>query len=394
MKIIARFCLFAMMFTSIVNAQNSKVNTAVNAYYSFEYEKAKTAIDEAVLNEKTMLEAKAWTTRGDIYNAIALDTTGKYNHIANPLDAALESYQKALMTADAKNYKMKVGIGLSTTYNLYFLKGANAYNAGNNEEAYVNFAKANQANLLQIEANPLAPLDTGVIFNMGLMAERTNRTTEAIEAFKQLVSMKYPESYLYSRLSNLYLNEGKTEEALAVLETGRANFPTDKDIMIAELNYYLTSNKLDALVGKLESAIAIDPKNTELYFVLGTTHGELIKLDSMHAKEHFTAAIAAYDKALALDNKRYDINLNAGALYYNTAIEINKDMNNLPLEKDKEYQQLKVERNKLYMSALPYFERAHEIDPKSTDCMLALKEIYVRTEQNEKAEAIKKQLGN
>ncbi len=394
MKIIARLFLFAMMFTSIVNAQNSKVNTAYQAYYNAEYGKAKIAIDEAVLNEKTKLEAKAWLYRGDIHNEIARDTTGQFSNIANPLDIALESYSTALTTPDAKNYKIKVATGLFTTYNLYFLKGADAYNAGNSEEAYINFSKANKANLLQIEANPLSALDTGVIFNMGLMAERTNRTEEAITAFKQLVAMKYPESYLYSRLSNLYLTQGKNTEALQALEAGRQNFPTDKDIMIAELNYYLTSNQLDVLVGKLESAIALDPKNTELYFVLGTTHGELIKLDSVNAKNHFQNAISAYDKALALDDKRFDINLNAGALYYNTAIEINKEMNGLPLEREKEYDQLKVERNKLYISALPYFERAHALDPSSTDCMLALKEIYVRTEQKEKAEEMKQKLGN
>ena len=138
----------------------------------------------------------------------------------------------------------------------------------------------------------------------------------------------------------------------------------------------------------------MDPKNTELYFVLGTTNSELIKLDSMNAQQHFEAAIKAYDKALALNPERFDINLNAGALYYNTAIEINKTMNALPLEKEAEYQKLSVERNKLYMQALPYFEKGHQIDPKNTDCMLALKEIYVRTNQKEKAEEMKQLLGN
>jgi len=394
MKIIARLFLFAMMFTSIVNAQNSKVNTADNAFYDQEYGRAKIAIDEAILNEKSKLETRTWFLRGEIHNEIARDTIGQYSNIANPLDIALESYATALTTEDAKNYKVKIATGLFTTYNLFFLKGADAYNAGNSEEAYANFSKANKANLLQIEANPISALDTGVIFNMGLMAERTNRTDVAISAFQQLVAMKYPESYLYSRLSNLYLTQGRKTEALQVLEAGRQNFPVDKDIMIAELNYYLTSNQLDELVGKLENAIALDPKNTELYFVLGTTHGELIKLDSMNANKHFKDAISAYDKALALDDKRYDINLNAGALFYNTAIEINKEMNGLPLEREKEYEQLKVERNKLYISALPYFERAHALDPSSTDCMLALKEIYVRTEQKEKAEEMKQKLGN
>lgn len=394
MKLFTGFFMIAVLFTQVVNAQNSKVVTASSALFNGEYAKARTAIDEAILNEKTKEQAKTWFYRGQIYNQIALDTTGEFSNIADPIGIALESFKTALSLPDVKNYKTDIGAELFTTYNLFFSKGATAYSAGNSEEAYINFSKAHEANLLQIDAYPLGVLDTGVIFNMGLMAERTGRTTEAVAAYQKLVEMKYSESYLYSKLSNIYLEAGRKEEALAILEEGRKNFPQDKEIITAELNYYLSQNKLDVLVSKLENAISLDPKNTELYFVLGTTHSELIKLDSLNGNLHFDAAIKAYDKALSLDPERFDINLNAGALYYNTAIEINKAMNMLPLEKEAEYQKLSVERNKLYMQALPYFENGHRIDPKNTDCMLALKEIYVRTNQKEKAEAIKQLLGN
>ncbi|MBK7568814.1 MAG: tetratricopeptide repeat protein [Bacteroidetes bacterium] len=394
MKLFTGFFMIAVLFTTVVNAQNSKVVTASSALFNEEYAKAKEAIDEAILNEKTMGQAKTWFYRGQIYNRIAMDTTGEFSNVADPVGVALESFKNALNMPDVKNYKTDIGAELFTTYNLYFSRGATAYSAGDSEAAYVNFAKAHEANLLQIDAFPLAVLDTGVIFNMGLMAERTGRTTEAVAAYQKLVEMKYSETYLYSKLSNIYLEAGRTADALAILEEGRRNFPKDPEIITAELNYYLSQNKLDVLVSKLENAISLDPKNTELYFVLGTTNSELIKLDSMNAQQHFEAAIKAYDKALALNPERFDINLNAGALYYNTAIEINKTMNALPLEKEAEYQKLSVERNKLYMQALPYFEKGHQIDPKNTDCMLALKEIYVRTNQKEKAEEMKQLLGN
>ncbi len=394
MKIISAIVLSFMVFTSVVNAQNSKVTTAANARYAGEYDKAKQAIDEAILNEKTSVQAKTWVIRGDIHNDIAKDTTGKYSNIANPLDAAFESFKTALTMEDSKNYKVKVAEGLFTTYNLFFMKGLDAYNAGYIEDAYKNFYMANQANMIQMDANPLAILDTGVFYNMGLMAERLGKNAEAIAVYQKLLDIKYEDKDLYTKLSNLYTEGGRADEALKILEAGRAAMPNDKDIMIAELNYYINANKLDILVTKLESAIALDPKNTDLYFVLGTTHGELIKLDSTNGKMHFDAAIVAYDKALALDPNRFDINLNAGALFYNTAIEMNKVMNALPLEKEKEYESLKVERNKLYSRALPYFENAYKIDPTNTDCMLALKEIYVRLDMKEKADEMKAKLGN
>lgn len=393
MKRLALVLLAGVVGLQVTVAQNSKVTTAANAQYAGDLLKAKQAIDEAVLHEKTGNEANAWQMRGEIHNDIARDTTGQYASVADPLGTALVSLKTALGKPDVKNYRLKIAEQLFITYNLYFTKGAIAYSAGDYEQAFLNFSKANEANMVQIEANPLSALDTGVIFNMALMAEKTNRTTEAIAAFQKLVDMKYSDPYLYSRLPTYYLEANQPDKALAVLDAGRKNFPSNNDIMVAELNYYLGQGKLDELVGKLENAIKLDPNNIELYFVMGSTHGELIKLDSAHASDHVAAAAAAYDKALTIDPKRYDINLNAGALFYNTAIEINKQMNALPYEAQAQYDKLKTDRNKLYNQALPYFERAHQIDPAKTDCMIALKEIYVRLGMDAKAEEMKKKLG-
>lgn len=393
MKRLALVLLAGVVTLQISVAQNSKVTTAANAQYAGDLLKAKQAIDEAVLHEKTGNEANAWQLRGEIHNDIARDTTGQYASVADPLGTALVSLQTALTKPDVKNYRLRIAEQLFITYNLYFTKGAIAYSAGDFEQAFLNFSKANEANMVQIEANPLSALDTGVIFNMGLMAEKTNRTAEAMAAFQKLVDMKYSDPYLYSRLPTYYLDANQPDKALAVLDAGRKNFPNNNDIMVAELNYYLGQGKLNDLVGKLENAIKLDPNNVELYFVMGSTHGELIKLDSTHATEHVAAAAAAYDKALTIDPNRYDINLNAGALFYNTAIEINKKMNALPYEAQAQYDKLKEDRNKLYNQALPYFERAHQIDPAKTDCMIALKEIYVRLNMDSKAEEMKKKLG-
>lgn len=412
MKLYLKFFIIAVMLAGVVNAQNSKVTTAANAIYSGELEKARVAIEEAALNEKTKGEPKTWLYRGRIYNLIALDTTGKYGSVEDPVGKALESFKIALSLDGSKNYQTDIGDELFTTYNLYFVRGANAYNAGNNEEAYLNFIKANEANVLQMEANPKTILDMGLIFNMGMMAERTNRTQEAIAIYQKIADMNYPESYLYSRLANLYSESGKKTEALKVLEAGRIAFPQDKQLMIDELNYYITNDNLDLLVDKLDKAIALDPKNTELYFVLGVTYGQLFTIYSDSARaiekmndaslksgkekmenqavEALANAITTYDKGLAIDPARFDINLNLGALYFNQAAPITNYMNTLGLEAEAEFQRLKTQRSALLLKALPYFETAHQIDPAELETMVAMKEIYAKTE-NEKMVALMKE---
>lgn len=50
--------MIAVLFTTVVNAQNSKVVTASSALFNEEYAKAKEAIDEAILNEKQWVRQK------------------------------------------------------------------------------------------------------------------------------------------------------------------------------------------------------------------------------------------------------------------------------------------------------------------------------------------------
>ncbi|HQU40485.1 MAG TPA: tetratricopeptide repeat protein, partial [Chitinophagales bacterium] len=108
---------------------------------------------------------------------------------------------------------------------------------------------------------------------------------------------------------------------------------------------------------------------------------------------YFSEAVGAYRKAIDINPGNFDNYLNLGALYYNTAIEINKKMINLPLDADKEYAELESRRNELYKEALPYFEKALEIDPENIPTMQALKEIYAKTNNFEKMKEIKAKLG-
>ena len=111
------------------------------------------------------------------------------------------------------------------------------------------------------------------------------------------------------------------------------------------------------------------------------------------AKEYFGKAVDAYKKALELQPDNFENNLYLGALYYNTAIEINKKIINLPLDAEAEYNKLVEERNQLYADALPYFEKAHALNDKDVPTMQALKEIYAKQNNFEKMKEIKTKLG-
>ncbi|HAE13066.1 MAG TPA: hypothetical protein DCG24_02480 [Bacteroidetes bacterium] len=453
--------LFFLLAGFVTFAQTSKITSAITYLENGELDRALAAIEEATVHEKTAGIAKTWFTRGRIFNAIAADENGKFAGLSeNPLDMAMESLNKALTLPDADKYKKQMLVEYSLLQMNYFNMGSGSYGQRDFQGAHDNFRKSADANKKLLEIDPTLPLDTGVIFNIGLTAYRIGNRDEAIDIFQKLVNMKYKEPYVYQALAEMYAEDGKMQEAFDVIATGRKNYPNDEALIITELNFYLSQGKVEEIVDKLNEAIAVDPNNEELYFAKGNAYGELMKTavieggspsasvkaclgapDAMEAMEgkhegaevwtygkvkfvieegkvyeiegadkdikaltgkcndrekynaYFSEAVGAYRKAIDINPGNFDNYLNLGALYYNTAIEINKKMINLPLDADKEYAELESRRNELYKEALPYFEKALEIDPENIPTMQALKEIYAKTNNFEKMKEIKAKLG-
>ena len=430
-------------------AQSSKVSSAINYLDNGELDRALESIEVATLNEKTANSAKTWLYRGRVYSAIGFDQSGNFTNLAvAPLDSALYSFNYALTLSDVDKYKKLLLLEYQNLQFGFFNMGAQAFQNKNYQLAHYAFAKSSEANLQQRGIDEKVPMDTGVIFNVGLTAERLGYEQEAMDIFQKLVDMGYNEPYVYQALSEIYNNLGRVDDAIAVINAGRKAFPTNQALIITELNFYLAQGKVEEIVNKLQEAINLDPDNVELYFALGNAYGELEKTamiesgtpaesvksclgepDSREdvtdkgasaqkwtygkveitmvdgkisdiegdmkqlneiaakcdnpakAKEYFDKAIDAYKKALELQPVSFENNLYLGALYYNTAIEINKKIINLPLDAEKEYNRLVEERNQLYSEALPYFEKAHILNPFDEPTMQALKEIYAKTNQ-------------
>ncbi len=68
-------------------------------------------------------------------------------------------------------------------------------------------------------------------------------------------------------------------------------------------------------------------------------------------------------------------------------------MIDLPLDAEAEYKKMETKRNELYIAALPYFEKAHQINPDDVPIIQSLKEIYAKTNNMEKMNEMKTLLG-
>ena len=82
------------------------------------------------------------------------------------------------------------------------------------------------------------------------------------------------------------------------------------------------------------------------------------------------------------DPKYVDAYYSVGALYYNRAALLTKQLNTLADDYSKEglkkYEALKVKILAEFELALPHFQKAESIDANDVNTLIALKEIYAR----------------
>jgi len=99
---------------------------------------------------------------------------------------------------------------------------------------------------------------------------------------------------------------------------------------------------------------------------------------------------------LAKDPSNNFANYSMGTLYYNKAANYVKVMQTLSDDLSKEgmkkYDEAQKNMFGMFDAALPYFLKAEESDPKDRNTLIALREIYARKNQLDKAEEYKKKL--
>jgi tetratricopeptide (TPR) repeat protein len=159
----------------------------------------------------------------------------------------------------------------------------------------------------------------------------------------------------------------------------------------------LESQEYDKALDNLNLAIENDPNNELLWFVRGniydTKQAGMMNDGKMDASEEFfEKAKADYVKALEIKDDYFDAAYSVGALFFNRGAEMLNKAN--MISDDAEYKKAKTAAEGVLKEALPYLEHAHELQPDDVSTMTSLKELYARTNQMEKYEAMSKKLSN
>jgi tetratricopeptide (TPR) repeat protein len=366
-----------LLFASFSSfAQKAELQSAMNYVKWGDLEKAKTSIDNCVANESTMGMAKTWYWSGFIYQSIADSKDEKLAALKpGALAQALKSYQKALeLDAKTNDYTQEIREKMGNIAYNYMDAGINNFQEKKYEEALNNFEIG-----IQVKKDFFNLTDTNGINNCALSAYKSGQYSKATIYYNQVISLNAGDARTFMALASSYLNQNDTTSALKALGQGISKYPQDKDLTTRQFNLYLMSGKASEAYAEAEKSIQLDPTNANLYLNKGILAEQLNKP---------AEAEAAYKKAIELNAGLFDAQYNMGTFYYNQGVEMNKKANDI--KDNAKYEAAKKQADEKFKVALPYLEKAFELNKKDTGVLQSLKVLYSRAGNQEKVNMINK----
>jgi len=362
-------------------AQKGKVTSALSYIDQGLLDKAKEAIDQALVDEKSKDWFNTYFAKGKLCQASFESENPKFKEFyADPLQEAYAAYEKSMELDPKGTMKKKIITNMvynSLAVNLY-AQGSARFEAKEFEGALKSF----ETQILITESDKYAgAIDTGMYYNAGLAAVNSGKFNEAIKYFEKCAEMKYLGITPYYQIYESWLGLGDTVKAESILTGLTDKFPGDKSITLQLIDLYIKSNKNDEALKYIKVAKEADPGNFSLYFAAG-----IIYLNQNRNDE----AIAELGKSIEIKSDLYDTQYGMGAAYINKASDMFVKANEIM--DVKKYTEAIDQANLIYSKALPYMEKALELKPDDVYAMRSLKELYYRLKFTDKYNAIKVKL--
>lgn len=434
-KIIMTLALALGVFPALAQ-EKPLISSAILADRNGEMALAVRYINEAdsVINHKgkasvdQKLMAKFLFHKGMIFTKVATGNKEEAKQKApNAVEDALQAFKDLHeLEKGLKKPKYLDKMALYTPA-LLQLSSQKAFSALNKQD----FAKAKDAFLetynlgMHDIMGAQARQDTTMLYNAALMSEQGKDWQGAIKLYKELLDMGYKgitysatnvetgepmvfaskqqmeqfvkndqakdpkigesiQADIYLSLYRAYLMEKDTDKAAEVMTKARKLFPSNPDLIRAELQIFLEKKEYDKAMNNLELAIESDPDNHLFHYVKGQIlHTEMKEMDK---------AKASYERAIEIEPDFQPALYMAGLMQVDKANEIVRQMNDLPLNATKKYKEMDKQKEQAFKEALPYFEKAYKADPTDADTIKALWEVYRKLGNYEKSKEMEEKL--
>ncbi|KGN93084.1 tetratricopeptide repeat protein [Porphyromonas canoris] len=364
---------------------------------------ARQLIKPTLENEETKNSAYAWFVAGEVEKTVVESEKVKmalqqpYDELAfyNGLRDMYALYTKAGELDAMPNEKGKVkkryekGIksALQDNHGFYINAGSYYLNQQKNAEAYPFFKiYMDIKSLPMFEDTPIAKQDSvsmQVAFFKAFAAQSVDPKL-AIEEYEAIKGEDYRRSDVYQLLAEAYKKAQDSVGYQRTILEGAKIFPKEKFFTFNLINSYIQSGKNDEAIEYLTKAIQNDPQNVELINVLGKVYDQ--------GKQDSDKALECFQKALSIDPNHSESIIDTGRVYYNRAVALKAKTTESGVS-PADAKKYDAEAIELFKKALPYFEKAVELEPDSTQYLMALRGIYYNLGNDAKVAEISKKLG-
>ncbi|MDD4515251.1 tetratricopeptide repeat protein [Massilibacteroides sp.] len=369
-----------------------------------DFAEARTLIKGALDNAETKDDPKTWFVAGYVEDQQfsaertkqILGQTPNEPVMYEALGAILPYFIKAYELDQQPNEKGKIKPKytkdiksiLSADHVYYINGGAYYFDQKDYKKAYGFFDQyLTISDLPMFKGEKVAERDSNfmtVQFYAAVAATQLGDSKLAIAALERAKNTEFRQNDVYQYLCYEYEQAKDTVNFEKTLEEGLTKFPEEKYYLLSLINTYIYSNRNDKAIEFLNTAIAKEPNNAQLYDVMGRVYEAGVK-DYDNAEKYFL-------KSIELDPENVEFLSNLGRVYYNQGVNKQGEAN--MINDNKLYQEELAKAKDFFKKALPYFEKAHQLKPENTEYMTALRGIYYNLDMGKEFEDIDAKLNN
>jgi Tfp pilus assembly protein PilF len=161
--------------------------------------------------------------------------------------------------------------------------------------AYYTKSRLIEARKAFLRVLDLDPRDAKAENNLGLIFESSAQPEAAIEAFRNAIAWQeqspHPSEQPYVNLGNVLMEQGRTTEALGLLEKAVTLAPDNAFCRLKLGIAYLRARQLDGAQRELEKATQLEPDNAAAHYQLGKLYKAIHALDRAKAEFDRTAEL-------------------------------------------------------------------------------------------------------
>ncbi|MFQ5824157.1 MAG: tetratricopeptide repeat protein [bacterium] len=346
--------LWIPIILNLVGCQPKEVTSAKMYIQNYNWDKAIEQLEKAI--EAYPNNAEAHFLLGQAYGK-----KSRYKDMNNEFNLSLEISNKfeQEITAERKRHWIeKYDAGIKAVDNEDF------------QRAEALFKTAIIINPMKYESHK----------KLAFIYQKTNVLGKALAIYKNLLEKSPDDLDLLLSIGNLYYRQQKFEQVVDILKKALEIKPNHNDALAKlALSYDVLGNTKEATEA-FQRAVEANPLDKDLIFLFGVHHYKL---------KNYKQAIQLFEQVLELNPDDFEATLNIGNIYLSIAENERQKLSKINFNNNyspEEILQIKNSAILNYKKAIPYLERALEMQPNHPNLWRNLGVAYINSGEKEKGE--------